>query len=125
MSDPITPRHAAAILARASAVDFRDPSAAADEVWADALTRAGVDFRDCLDAVAVHYARSAERLMPAHVIAAAQELARDRVARERSLAAIAAASRPGALPPGELHRRLDAAITAARAAKAERERDPR
>jgi len=112
--DPITPGRAARILASAAAVDNREPSAAADEMWARALTEAGVGFDDCMAAVVTHYARSAERLMPAHVIVLAREAARERAARERTREAIEAAERPGALPPGELHARLGEAITAAR-----------
>ena len=96
MPDPITPARAARILYKASTVDSRDPDAGADEMWAEILTRAGVDYRDALAAVAVHYARSTTRLMPGHVIDIAREFAAQRNADEANRRALdAVAERPG------------------------------
>lgn len=116
MPDPITPRHAAQVLARAAAIDNRDPSAAADEVWADALTRANVDFRDCLAAVGEHYASSTDRLMPFHVIAIARRLAADRAEAEANRLALAPPP-DDVIPAEEGTRRVWAMLAAHRAAK--------
>lgn len=122
MPDPITPRQAAMILMRASAVDNRDPSAAADEVWADALTRAGVAYPDCLAAVGEHYARSTDRLMPGHMIAIAREFARERAAAARNRAAIEATGpREGTLPRDYVLGQIQAAVNRAQAARRARE----
>lgn len=91
---PIRPVDAARILMRAAAVDNRDPSAAADEVWSDVLTTAGVRYDDCLKAVAIHFGRTTERLMPGHVIAIARELAAERAAHQRTREALALADGP-------------------------------
>ena len=120
VSDPITPWHAARILMRAAGADGRDPSPLADEVWASALTRAGVAYRDCLDAVDEHYARTSARAMPADIAAIARELSRDRQQRAQAREAIEAADRPGVLPPGEFHAKLTEAIEVARRSKARR-----
>lgn len=115
--DPITPAHAARILARAAVIDNRDPSATADTMWADALTEAGVHYWDCMQAVTVHYGRTTDRVMPAHIVTIAREIARDRASREQARAAIEATSDPTVLGPEELGRRLRTAYADAVARK--------
>jgi hypothetical protein len=122
MSEPLRPVDAARILARASAIDNRDPSVAADEVWCNALNQAGLTFahfQDCLTAVDIHYARSTDRLMPAHLIGIVREQARDRALRDRARLVLDA---PPVTPNPQAHRRLMAVITEAVADRDRRER---
>lgn len=116
MPDPITPGHAARILARAATIDRRKPDAAADEVWAESLTIAGVDYRDCLTAVAVHYAQSADAIRPFHVIAIARKLAADRADAEANRLALAPPP-DDAIPAEEGTRRVLAMLAEHRAQK--------
>jgi len=115
MPNPITPGHAARVLAKASAVDRRDPDAAADEVWAETLTRAGVDYRDAMAAVAIHYGRTVDYLRPFHVIAIARELAHDRVGNEGVRAAIEAYDSPDVVNPRTVAPRILQMLADARA----------
>lgn len=103
------------VLAKASAVDRRDPDAAADEVWAETLTRAGVDFPDAMAAVAIHYGRTVDYMRPFHVIAIARELARDRVGNEGVQAAIEAYDLPGRVDPKTVAPRIRQMLADARA----------
>lgn len=114
VADPITPGHAARILARAAAIDRRLPDAAADEMWAESLTIAGVDYRDCLRAVAVHYAESADPVRPFHVIAIARRLAGERAEAEANRLALAPPP-ADAIPAEEGGRRVLAMLAEHRA----------
>jgi hypothetical protein len=87
MPEPLRPVDAARILARAAAIDNRDPSAPADQMWAEALNAAGLSFadvRDCMAAVATHYGRSSDRLMPAHVIEIVKAVRRQHAEQDRT-----------------------------------------
>jgi hypothetical protein len=116
VADPITPGHAARILAAASAIDRRLPDAAADDMWSKSLTFANVDYRDCLAAVAMHYAQSAEPVKPFHVITIARQIAAERADAEASRLALASPP-DDAIPTEEGTRRVLAMLAQHRAGK--------
>lgn len=120
MTEPITPRRAAMVLARASGIDMRNPDAAADELWSQVLTAAGVAFEDAMAAVTIHYGRSTDRLMPAHVVAIARDLARDRTANTAARQAIEAYDLPDVVDPRTVAPRIVQMLADARARVAAR-----
>src|SRR4051812_31388108 len=71
------------LLTIAAAYDNREPSAAADQAWAAALSHLAVDFDDARQAIIEHYAESTEWIKPAHVGARAQTIRADRYREER------------------------------------------
>ncbi|KZM68326.1 hypothetical protein [Nocardia terpenica] len=87
-----TPAEAARVLAKCACFDpmFSKPDPALAVGWAEAFTRYQLELPDLLDAVTRHYAESAERAMPTHLIRHAREIRRDRAEREKA--------RPAALP---------------------------
>jgi hypothetical protein len=66
----------AVLLAKAAAVDQRTVGEADVRAWQEIL--AHVDLPDALAAVTRHYAETADRLMPAHVIRHAKAIRADR-----------------------------------------------
>lgn len=66
----------AVLLAKAAAVDQRTVGEADVRAWQEIL--AAVDLPDALTAVTRHYAETADRLMPAHVIRHAKAIRADR-----------------------------------------------
>jgi hypothetical protein len=90
------------ILTKASAYDQRTVGRADMEAWAEAMTNASVTVNDALEAVAIHFRESPDRLMPFHVIAKVRQIRRDRVAKA-----------PIMVIPGDLHQAVERKWTAA------------
>ncbi|QDQ97961.1 hypothetical protein [Tomitella fengzijianii] len=78
------PAEAAQVLAKCACFDpmFSKPSEALSRGWAEAFTRYGIELKDALEAVTAHYVESADRAMPAPLIAQARKLRRDRAERD-------------------------------------------
>ena len=68
----MTPAEAAALLGIAAAFDNRKPDADAAKAWSVALD--GLRFEDCRDVIVAHYRRTADWLMPAHIITEVRRL---------------------------------------------------
>lgn len=71
---------AARVLAAAAAFDKRTVGDADAIAWADALHH--LDPADCIRAVADHYGRSSEYLMPSHIRVRVREIIRERQDRD-------------------------------------------
>ncbi|MBM4575779.1 hypothetical protein GS415_06715 [Rhodococcus hoagii] len=99
------------VLTAAASVDLRKIGDADVEGWSATL-RADLDRDLALEALRVHYATSAERLMPAHINKLAVQIRRDRAEREKAAEIITRPDRQlGGLPinadgdPSGLHTR--------------------
>jgi hypothetical protein len=73
----VKPTEAAALLTVAAAFDNRKPDADAAQAWAMALD--DLPFADCRDAIVAHYRKTADWLMPAHVITAVRAVRTSRL----------------------------------------------
>jgi hypothetical protein len=78
--NPMNLSGAARVLAAAASFDKRTVGDADAVAWSSALHH--LDPADCIRAVADHYARTTEYLMPAHIRARAREIIRERQDRE-------------------------------------------
>jgi hypothetical protein len=72
------PHEAAALLAVASGIDNRKPSAEAAESWAKTLK--SLPLEDCREAVYDHYRESTDFLMPAHIVERVRKIRTARLA---------------------------------------------
>lgn len=69
------------VLTACSSVDLRKVGASDVDAWGSTLRR-DLDRDLAIEAVRIHYATSAERIMPAHVNAVAVQIRKDRADRE-------------------------------------------
>lgn len=72
------PTEAAALLTIAAAYDNRKPDPDAAQAWAIALD--GYRFEDCRDVIVAHYRKTADWLMPTHVITEVKRVRAKRIA---------------------------------------------
>lgn len=82
-NNPMTPSGAARVLAAAASFDKRTIGEADAIAWAQALHH--LDPADCIRAVASHYSRTTEYLMPSHIRALVRSAIQDR--QDRAAAA--------------------------------------
>lgn len=75
-TNPMTPSGAARVLAAAASIDKRTVGDADAIAWARTL--AWLEPADCIEAVALHYQRTRDYLMPAHIRAIVRRLLTDR-----------------------------------------------
>lgn len=75
-TNPMTPSGAARVLAAAASIDKRTVGEADAIAWAKTL--AWLEPADCIEAVALHYRRTDEYLMPSHIRAIARRILTDR-----------------------------------------------
>jgi len=108
-------REAFELLTLASARDGRKVSGSVAKVWADDLAR--IDLNVAVKAVKLHFQESDAWLKPAHVIANAKRV-REAVEREARKQRPAIASNQITLDRSKFEAETQAAIEAARAAKA-------
>lgn len=110
----------ATLLGKIQVGDNRDVSDVVVAEWHNTIGH--LNFADAVEAVRLHRQNSAEYLMPAHVVAGAKAVARERVQREPLEAAVGGAPRPAnedALM--EAHRSKDPARIAHERAKYNRQ----
>lgn len=67
----MTKSEVALILAKAAAFDARTVGEADIEAWHECI--GDLDFTDAMEAVTSHYRHSSDRLMPSHLVIAAEE----------------------------------------------------
>lgn len=79
-----TPHEAAQVLTKCALFDpvFVKPDANLARGWAEAFSRYQLELPDLLEAVTNHYCESAERAMPATLIAQARKVRKERAERD-------------------------------------------